>query len=63
MCSLFFGCLFANWFVIIQHVIGHQRQVSLCDSASLHYGLGMAFLAVAAPSLPCLFGVTALFLR
>ncbi|KAL6132479.1 hypothetical protein ACLB2K_064722 [Fragaria x ananassa] len=42
---------------------GHQRQVSLCDSASLHYGLGMAFLAVAAPSLPCLFGVTALFLR
>ncbi|XP_004302108.1 PREDICTED: inositol phosphorylceramide glucuronosyltransferase 1 [Fragaria vesca subsp. vesca] len=41
----------------------HQRQVSLCDSASLHYGLGMAFLAVAAPSLPCLFGVTALFLR
>ncbi|KAL6142925.1 hypothetical protein ACLB2K_061200 [Fragaria x ananassa] len=42
---------------------GHQRQVSLCDSASLHYGLGMTFLAVAAPSLPCLFGVTALFLR
>ncbi|PRQ41660.1 putative glucuronosyltransferase [Rosa chinensis] len=42
---------------------GHQRQVSLCDSASLYYGLGMAFLAVAAPSLPCLFGITALFLR
>ncbi|ONI05028.1 hypothetical protein PRUPE_6G352300 [Prunus persica] len=42
---------------------GHQRQESLCDSATLCYGLGMAFLAIAAPSLPCLFGITALFLR
>ncbi|KAM2895614.1 hypothetical protein FF1_010699 [Malus domestica] len=42
---------------------GHQRQASLCDNATLYYGLGMAFLAVAAPSLPCLFGITALFLR
>lgn len=49
--------------MVIGCVIGHQRQVSLCDSASLHYGLGMAFLAIATPSLPCLFGITALFLR
>ncbi|KAF8392200.1 hypothetical protein HHK36_022542 [Tetracentron sinense] len=42
---------------------GHQRQVSTCDAATWYYGLGMAFLAVAAPSLPCLFGITALFLR
>lgn len=41
---------------------GHQRQVS-CDVATWYYGLGMAFLAVAAPSLPFLFGITALFLR
>ncbi|KAJ9682465.1 hypothetical protein PVL29_018395 [Vitis rotundifolia] len=42
---------------------GHQRQVSSCDADTWYYGLGMAFLAVAAPSLPCVFGVTALFLR
>ncbi|XP_058094528.1 inositol phosphorylceramide glucuronosyltransferase 1-like [Magnolia sinica] len=42
---------------------GHQRQVSTCDTATWFYGLGMAFLAVAAPSLPCLFGITALFAR
>ncbi|KAI4301951.1 hypothetical protein L6164_035182 [Bauhinia variegata] len=42
---------------------GHQRLVSSCDVAPWYYGLGMAFLAIAAPSLPCLFGVTALFLR
>ncbi|KAK1582886.1 hypothetical protein Q3G72_019255 [Acer saccharum] len=42
---------------------GHQRQASACDFATWYYGLGMAFLAVAAPSLPFLFGVTALFLR
>ncbi|OVA14894.1 Glycosyl transferase [Macleaya cordata] len=42
---------------------GHQRLVSACDVASWYYGLGMAFQAVAAPSLPCLFGITALFPR
>ncbi|KAA8539020.1 hypothetical protein F0562_025712 [Nyssa sinensis] len=42
---------------------GHQRQVSSCDVATWYYGLGMAFLAVAAPSLPCFFGITALFPR
>lgn len=41
---------------------GHQRQTS-CDVAMWYYGLGMAILAVAAPSLPCIFGITALFLR
>ncbi|KAJ6384246.1 hypothetical protein OIU78_027536 [Salix suchowensis] len=41
---------------------GH-RQGSSCDVAAWYYGLGMALLAVAAPSLPCIFGVTALFLR
>ncbi|KAJ1385110.1 Nucleotide-diphospho-sugar transferase [Sesbania bispinosa] len=41
----------------------HQRQMSSCDAATWYYGLGMALLAIAAPSLPCLFGVTALFLR
>ncbi|KAG5056200.1 hypothetical protein JHK85_008710 [Glycine max] len=41
----------------------HQRQISSCDSATWYYGLGMALLAIAAPSLPCLFGITALFLR
>ncbi|KAL5770526.1 hypothetical protein ACOSP7_014680 [Xanthoceras sorbifolium] len=42
---------------------GHQRQASACDFVTWYYGLGMALLAVAAPSLPCLFGITALFLR
>uniref|UniRef100_A0A5B7B0J2 Putative inositol phosphorylceramide glucuronosyltransferase 1 n=1 Tax=Davidia involucrata TaxID=16924 RepID=A0A5B7B0J2_DAVIN len=42
---------------------GHQRRVSSCDVATWYYGLGMAFLAVAAPSLPCVFGITALFMR
>ncbi|CAH9146760.1 unnamed protein product [Cuscuta epithymum] len=41
----------------------HQRQQSCCDMAAWNYGLGMAFLAIATPSLPCLFGVTSLFLR
>ncbi|XP_027366507.1 inositol phosphorylceramide glucuronosyltransferase 1-like isoform X1 [Abrus precatorius] len=41
----------------------HQRQMSSCDVATWFYGLGMAFLAIAAPSLPFLFGITALFLR
>ncbi|KAJ4720915.1 Hexosyltransferase [Melia azedarach] len=42
---------------------GHQRQASACDFVTWYYGLGMAFLAVAAPSLPAVFGITALFLR
>ncbi|XP_042516337.1 inositol phosphorylceramide glucuronosyltransferase 1-like isoform X2 [Macadamia integrifolia] len=42
---------------------GHQRQASTCDVATWYYGLGMALLAVAAPSLPCLLGITALFAR
>ncbi|XP_010247242.1 PREDICTED: inositol phosphorylceramide glucuronosyltransferase 1 [Nelumbo nucifera] len=41
---------------------GH-RLVSNCDFATWYYGLGMAFLAVAAPSLPCLLGITAMFTR
>ncbi|GJX42369.1 inositol phosphorylceramide glucuronosyltransferase 1 [Tanacetum coccineum] len=41
---------------------GHQRQVS-CDAATWYYGLGMAFLAIATPSVPCLLGITALFSR
>ncbi|KAL2600805.1 hypothetical protein AAZV13_10G132300 [Glycine max] len=41
----------------------HQRQMSSCDAATWFYGLGMAFLAIATPSLPFLFGITALFLR
>ncbi|XP_024989146.1 inositol phosphorylceramide glucuronosyltransferase 1-like [Cynara cardunculus var. scolymus] len=40
---------------------GHQR-VS-CDVAPWYYGLGMAFLAVAAPLAPGVFGINALFLR
>ncbi|XP_043710346.1 inositol phosphorylceramide glucuronosyltransferase 1-like isoform X1 [Telopea speciosissima] len=42
---------------------GHQRRASTCDVATWYYGLGMALLAVAAPSLPCLLGITALFVR
>lgn len=42
---------------------GHQRQQSCCDNAAWYYGLGMAFLAIAAPALPGVFGVTSLFLR
>ncbi|KAJ7978153.1 Hexosyltransferase [Quillaja saponaria] len=42
---------------------GHQRQLSSCDLSTWYYGLGMAFLAIAAPSLPFVFGITALFLR
>ncbi|XP_068654869.1 inositol phosphorylceramide glucuronosyltransferase 1-like [Aristolochia californica] len=42
---------------------GHQRQTSICDAASWSYGMSMAFLAVAGPSLPCLLGITALFAR
>eukprot|EP01018_Ginkgo_biloba_P011037 Gb_18517 [translate_table: standard] len=42
---------------------GHQRHASPCDAATFYYGLGMALLAILAPCLPFLFGVTALFLR
>ncbi|GMI84501.1 monocation-induced [Ca2+]i increases 1, INOSITOL PHOSPHORYLCERAMIDE GLUCURONOSYLTRANSFERASE 1 [Hibiscus trionum] len=42
---------------------GYQRQASSCDMVTWYYGLGMAFLALAAPSLPCIFGITALFPR
>ncbi|XP_021283099.1 inositol phosphorylceramide glucuronosyltransferase 1 isoform X2 [Herrania umbratica] len=41
----------------------HQRQASSCDIVTWYYGLGMAFLAIATPSLPCIFGITALFAR
>ncbi|KAK1415062.1 hypothetical protein QVD17_30832 [Tagetes erecta] len=41
---------------------GHQRQVS-CDTATWYYGLGMAFLAIATPAVPCILGITALFSR
>ncbi|CAA3007904.1 inositol phosphorylceramide glucuronosyltransferase 1-like [Olea europaea subsp. europaea] len=42
---------------------GHFRMMSSCDSATWYYGLGAAFLALATPLLPSVFGVTALFLR
>ncbi|XP_039135127.1 inositol phosphorylceramide glucuronosyltransferase 1 [Dioscorea cayenensis subsp. rotundata] len=42
---------------------GHQRHESDCDSSVWFYGTGMALLAVMTPSLPCLFGITALFTR
>ncbi|KAL3520978.1 hypothetical protein ACH5RR_019127 [Cinchona calisaya] len=42
---------------------GHQRQLSSCDIDACYYGLGMALLAVAVPSLPFILGITALFLR
>lgn len=42
---------------------GHQRHTSSCDAAVFYYGVGMAVLAILVPSLPFIFGVTALFLR
>ncbi|KAJ8770192.1 hypothetical protein K2173_011527 [Erythroxylum novogranatense] len=42
---------------------GHQRQGFFSDSGTCHYWLGMAILAVVTPSLPCIFGITALFAR
>ncbi|KAK1260842.1 putative glucuronosyltransferase PGSIP6 [Acorus gramineus] len=42
---------------------GHQRQASNCDMALWFYGMGMALLAIAVPSLPILLGVTALFAK
>ncbi|KZV22581.1 inositol phosphorylceramide glucuronosyltransferase 1 [Dorcoceras hygrometricum] len=40
-----------------------SRKMSSCDASAWYYGLGMASLALAAPLLPCLLGITALFLR
>uniref|UniRef100_A0A1D1YP29 Hexosyltransferase n=1 Tax=Anthurium amnicola TaxID=1678845 RepID=A0A1D1YP29_9ARAE len=42
---------------------GHQRHSSVCDVGTWFYGLGMAFLAIIGPSLPLIFGITALFAR
>ncbi|GAA0170647.1 glycosyltransferase [Lithospermum erythrorhizon] len=42
---------------------GHIREVSCCDISRWHYGVGLGSVAVVAPALPCIFGVTALFLR
>ncbi|GMH13217.1 hypothetical protein Nepgr_015058 [Nepenthes gracilis] len=43
---------------------GHQRQLSSCAAAAgWSYGLRMAFLAIAVPSLPFLLGISALFPR
>ncbi|RWV81081.1 hypothetical protein BHE74_00045868, partial [Ensete ventricosum] len=42
---------------------GFQRSSSSCDIVAWFYWLGMAFLAVIVPSLPCLLGITALFAR
>ncbi|XP_051137172.1 inositol phosphorylceramide glucuronosyltransferase 1 [Andrographis paniculata] len=42
---------------------GHLRQMSACDAAACYYGLGMVSLALAVPLLPCLLGITALFVR
>ncbi|PIA36439.1 hypothetical protein AQUCO_03400370v1 [Aquilegia coerulea] len=42
---------------------GHQRHVAGCDIASWYYGLGMSFLAISVPLLPCVMGITALFTR
>ncbi|KAJ8511323.1 hypothetical protein OPV22_001757 [Ensete ventricosum] len=42
---------------------GSQRSASSCDVVACFYWLGMAVLAIVAPSLPCLLGITALFTR
>uniref|UniRef100_A0A2P2LMW7 Hexosyltransferase n=1 Tax=Rhizophora mucronata TaxID=61149 RepID=A0A2P2LMW7_RHIMU len=42
---------------------GHQRLGSSCHFFACYYWLGMAFLALIAPLLPCIFGITALFTR
>ena len=55
-------CHSLNWLILIC-ISGHQRQGLSCDVVTCCYGLGMAFLAVAAPSLPCVLGITALFAR
>lgn len=48
---------------MVVRVAGHHRQGLSFDVATWYYGLVMAFLAVAGPSLPCLLGITALFAR
>ncbi|XP_020598492.1 inositol phosphorylceramide glucuronosyltransferase 1-like, partial [Phalaenopsis equestris] len=40
---------------------GHQRHPSTWDTVTCFYGAGLAFLAVTVPSLPFLFGISALF--
>ncbi|THU67028.1 hypothetical protein C4D60_Mb05t20350 [Musa balbisiana] len=42
---------------------GSQRGSSSCDIVAWFYWLGMAFLAVIVPSMPCFLGITALFAR
>ncbi|XP_010024933.2 inositol phosphorylceramide glucuronosyltransferase 1 [Eucalyptus grandis] len=42
---------------------GRQRQTPSCDIATCCYWSGMASLAMVAPALPCIFGITALFAR
>ncbi|XP_042469763.1 inositol phosphorylceramide glucuronosyltransferase 1-like [Zingiber officinale] len=42
---------------------GFQRNVSRCDIVTWFYWLGMTSLAIVVPSLPYLFGITALFAR
>ncbi|XP_078440430.1 plant glycogenin-like starch initiation protein 6 [Wolffia australiana] len=42
---------------------GHQRQPFRFDQGTLFYGLGTAFLAIVAPSLPSIFGISALIPR
>ncbi|KAG0497070.1 hypothetical protein HPP92_001761 [Vanilla planifolia] len=42
---------------------GHQRNLSNWDVITCFYGSGMAFLAIITPSLPCFFGISALFAR
>lgn len=42
---------------------GHQRRPSGCDIVTWSYGTGMALFAVITPSLPFIFGITALFAK
>ncbi|EXC01426.1 hypothetical protein L484_021997 [Morus notabilis] len=42
---------------------GHQRLASSCDISPWYYWLGMAFLALAAPILPCFLGFNTLLSR
>lgn len=50
-------------FTYVWYFLGHLRQSSSCDVAACYYGLGMATLALAIPLLPCLLGISALFVR
>lgn len=42
---------------------GNLPQPSSFDKSAAFYWIGMALLAIVVPSLPCLFGISALFLR